>query len=85
MDFYEECKSDASLHSTSKLEQLLLNLDKKEAESLRKALLDPSIPSRTIERVLQKNKISCGLWSINTWRKDHEVPFNVKFLIEGKK
>jgi hypothetical protein len=83
MDFYEECKSDANLHSTSKLEQLLSRLDKKEAQSLREALLDPSIPSRTIERVLRKNKISCGLWSINNWRQENKVPYNVKVMIEG--
>lgn len=83
MDFYEECKSDASRRTTSKVEQLLSRLDKKEAQSLREALLDPSIPSRTIERVLRKNKISCGLWSINNWRQENKVPYNVKVMIEG--
>lgn len=82
MDFYEQCKSDANQRPTSKVEHLLSTLDKKEAESLRKALLDPAIPSRAIERVLQKNKINCGLWSINQWRKANEVPYNSRVLIE---
>lgn len=82
MDFYEECKSDAKQHSTSKVEHLLSTLDKKESESLRKALLDSSISTRTIERVLQKNKINCGVWAINQWRKAHNVPLSTKVLIE---
>lgn len=81
MDFYDECKTDAKQHSISKIEYLLSTLDKKESESLRKALLDSSIPSRTIERVLQKNKINCGIWSINQWRKANGVDIGRKALI----
>lgn len=85
MDFYEECKSDTKHHSESKVEQLLSTLDKKESESLRKALLDSAISTRTIERVLQKNKINCGMWAINQWRREQNVPFGKKVLIEEGK
>lgn len=82
MDFYDECKADARQRSTSKIEQLLSTLDKKESESLRKALADPAIPSRTIERVLQKNKINCGVWSVIQWRKANNIPVSAKALID---
>ena len=69
MDIYEECKQEAIKSSTNKVEVLLETLNKKDAESLKKALLDPAISTRTIARVLESNKIECGVWAINKWRR----------------
>lgn len=73
MDFYEECKSDTKQRQTLKVDNLLKSLNKKDAESLRKALLDQDVPTRSIERVLRSNKIECGAWAINTWRKANNI------------
>lgn len=73
MDIYEQCKVDAAKFATNKVVVLLEQLDKKEAQSLKKALLDPTIPTRAIERVLQANNIDCGMWAINSWRKKNGI------------
>jgi len=56
-----------------KVDNLLISLNKKDADSLRKALLDPDISTRSINRVLEGNKIDCGCWAINAWRKANNV------------
>jgi len=73
MDFYEACKSDAKQQKMLKVDILLGSLNKKDADSLRKALLDSDVPTRSIKRVLEENKIDCGCWSINAWRKANNV------------
>ena len=85
MDIYEQCKSDTKQHPVSKVDVVLESLDKKDAESLKKAFLDPSISTRTIERVLENNNVSCGLWAINRWRKTNNVKLKSTSAIEGKK
>ena len=85
MDIYEQCKSDPKQHLLSKVDVVLKTLDKKDAESLRKALLDPSISTRTIERVLGDNNVGCGVWAINKWRKTNGVKLVSTAAIEGKK
>lgn len=73
MDFYEQCKTDANQKKQLKVDIVLQELDKKDAESLKKALLDDTIPSRTIARVLEGNSIDCGVWAVNQWRKSNGV------------
>ena len=73
MDIYEECKLESNKSPTNKVKILLDTLNKKDAEGLRKALLDPNISTRTIARVLEGNKIDCGVWAINTWRRQNGV------------
>lgn len=75
MDIYEQCKTDAKQKNTtaSKIDVVLSELSKKDAESLKKALLDENIPTRTIERVLRENGIECGQWAINHWRRTNKV------------
>lgn len=73
MDFYEQCKTDANQNKQLKVDAVLQELDKKDSESLRKALLDETIPSRTIARVLEGNSIDCGSWAINQWRRTNGV------------
>ena len=85
MDIYEQCKSDPKQHQLSKVDVVLKTLDKKDAESLRKALLDPSISTRTIERVLGDNNVGCGVWAINNCRKTNWVKLVSTAAIEGKK
>jgi hypothetical protein len=73
MNIYEQCKTEVKQQTQSKLESVLLELDKKDAESLKEALLDETIPSRAIARVLEQNSIECGVWAINQWRKKSGV------------
>lgn len=73
MDFYEQCKTDVSQHKQLKVDAVLQELEKKDSESLKKALLDETIPSRTIARVLEGNSIDCGVWAVNQWRKSNGV------------
>jgi len=84
MDFYEECKSDTKQHKSLKVDNLLASLNKKDAESLKKALLDPDVPTRAIERVLLNNKIECGCWAINQWRKTNGITLRSSNAIGGK-
>ena len=85
MDIYEQCKSDTKQHQISKVDVVLKSLPKKDSESLKKALLDPSISTRTIERVLSDNNVHCGLWAINNWRKKNNVKLKSTSNIDGKK
>ena len=85
MDIYEQCKSDAQQHSLNKVDVVLESLDKKDAESLRKALLDPSMSTRTIERVLRDNDVCLRQWAINSWRKENGVKLKSNNSIAGKK
>jgi hypothetical protein len=73
MDIYEECKQETNKSSSNKVKTLLEKLNKKDAESLKRALLDPAISTRTIARVLESNKIDCGVWALNTWRRQNGV------------
>jgi hypothetical protein len=73
MDFYEQCKTDAKHTKQLKVDLVLGELDKKDSESLKKALLDETIPSRAIARVLEANSIDCGIWAVNQWRKNNGV------------
>ena len=86
MDIYEQCKADAEKNSNTKVEALLKTLSKKDADSLRKAMLDPAIPTRAICRVLEENKINCGMWAINKWRKSNgiELKASQKLYVEKK-
>lgn len=84
MDFYEECKSETKQNQSLKVDNLLASLNKKDAESLKKALLDPDVPTRAIERVLHKNKIDCGCWAINQWRKANGIILRTTNTIGGK-
>ena len=73
MDFYEQCKTDANHKKQLKVDVVLKELDKKDSESLKRALLDETIPSRAIARVLEGNSIDCGVWAVNQWRKKNDV------------
>ncbi len=73
MDIYEECKIQASRSVKLKVDYFLTELPKKDAEGLKKALLDEVISSRTISRVLSENGIECGVWAINQWRRVNKV------------
>lgn len=73
MDIYEQCKTQAQRVTKLKVDVVLDQLPKKDAEGLRKALLDEAIPSRTIERVLLENNIECGVWAINQWRRVNKI------------
>lgn len=84
MDFYEECKSETNQHQSLKVDNLLASLNKKDAESLKKALLDPDVPTRAIERVLRKNKIECGCWAINQWRRTNGITLRTTNTLGGK-
>ena len=84
MDFYEECKSETKQQKSLKVDNLLASLSKKDAESLKKALLDPDVPTRAIERVLHNNKIDCGCWAINQWRKNHGIALRSSHALGGK-
>jgi 16S rRNA U1498 N3-methylase RsmE len=83
MDIYEQCKTEVKQHTKSKIESVLLELDKKDAESLKKALLDETIPSRAIARVLEQNSIECGIWAINQWRKKNGVKIYSSSMTKG--
>lgn len=69
MDIYEECKKASHTTKTPKMDILLGELPKKDAESLKQALLDEVISSTTIQRVLMENGIKMGKWSILEWRR----------------
>jgi hypothetical protein len=85
MDIYEQCKADAEKNSSMKVDVLLGNLSKKDADSLRKALLDATIPTRAICRVLEENKIECGMWAVNKWRKANGVVLkSTQLFMENK-
>lgn len=73
MDIYEQCLEEAKKVNKLKIDCLLEQLSKKDAESLKKALLDENVPARSIQRVLVQNKIKCGNWSINQWRRENNV------------
>lgn len=74
MDIYEQCKIVVIKNKNKlRLDVVLEQLPKKDRESLRKALLDESVPSRTIEKVLIENQINCSNWSINRWRRENNV------------
>lgn len=73
MDFYKDCKEEVSRTNSLKVDNLLASLSKSDADNLKKALLDKEIPSRAIQRVLLKNKIKCGAWAINQWRKENGI------------
>jgi hypothetical protein len=73
MDIYEECKTQTNRLAKLKVDYFLTELPKKDAESLRSALLDDVISSRTISRVLLENGIECGVWAINQWRRVNKV------------
>lgn len=74
MDIYEQCKIVVIKNKNKlRLDVVLEQLPKKDRESLRKALLDESVPSRTIEKVLIENQINCSNWSINRWRRVNNV------------
>jgi hypothetical protein len=73
MDIYEQCKTQANRVTQLKIDVVLEQLSKKDADSLRKALLDETIPSRGIERVLIDNNIDCGKFAINRWRQKNNV------------
>lgn len=83
MDFYEQCKTDANHKKQLKVDVVLQELDKKDAESLRKALLDETIPSRTIARVLEGNSIDCGVWAVNQWRKSNGIKSQYGSVVKG--
>ena len=55
MDIYEQCKTQANRVTRLKIDVVLEQLSKKDADSLKKALLDETIPSRGIEKVLIDN------------------------------
>ncbi len=73
MDIYEQCKTQADRITKLKIDIVLEQLSKKDADSLRQALLDENIPSRSIERVLMENSVECGQWAINRWRRENKV------------
>lgn len=83
MDFYEQCKTDANHKKQLKVDVVLQELDKKDAESLKKALLDETIPSRTIARVLEGNSIDCGVWAVNQWRKTNGIRSQYGSVVKG--
>lgn len=85
MGIYEQCKSDTNQTQMSKVDVVLQSLGKQDAESLKKALLDESIPTRSIQRVLKSNKINCGLWAINQWRQANGIKLKSNSAIEEKK
>jgi hypothetical protein len=85
MGIYEQCKSDTNQNQISKVDVVLQSLSKADSEGLKKALLDPTISTRAIERVLENNNIICGLWAINNWRKKNNVKLKSTSAIEGKK
>ena len=85
MEIYEQCKSEAKQNHNLKVDNLLNSLDKKDSESLKKALLDSSIATRAIARVLEANNISCGMWAINQWRRTNGVELKATYSFEGKK
>ena len=85
MNIYEQCKSDSSKNEMCKVDVVLKSLSKQDAESLKKALLDSTISTRTIERVLESNNVRCGSWAINKWRKMNNVKLKSNSAIEGKK
>lgn len=73
MDFYKACKSDTRQRQALKVDLLLESMHKKDAESLRKAMLDQNISTRSIKRVLGENKIICGCYAINAWRQANKI------------
>lgn len=73
MDIYEQCAKEAKKVNKRKVDSVLEQLPKKDAESLKKALLDENVPTRSIQRVLMQNSINCGNWAINQWRRDNQV------------
>ena len=85
MDFYEQCRADADKNSGLKVDALLQALPKKDADSLRKALLDDSISTRAIVRVLEENNYKCGMWAINKWRKEHDIILKTTHMIKDAK
>jgi hypothetical protein len=85
MDIYEQCKTDSKQINSLKVDNVLDSLDKKDSESLKKALLDTSISSRAIARVLHTNNIDCGMWAINQWRRAHNIKLKTSSSYEGKK
>jgi len=85
MGIYEQCKSDNDRNQISKIDVVFQSLNKKDSESLKKALLDPSISTRAIGRVLKSNNIVCGLWAINSWRKKNNVKLKSNSSIEWEK
>jgi len=85
MDIYEQCKSDSKQINSLKMDNILNSLEKKDSESLKKALLDTSISSRAIARVLSTNNIDCGMWAINQWRRDNGVKLKTTSSYERKK
>jgi hypothetical protein len=85
MDFYEQCRADSNKNVGLKVDALLQALPKKDADSLKKALLDETISSRAIARVLEENNYNCGMWAINKWRKSNNVILKSTHMIGEKK
>jgi hypothetical protein len=85
MDLYEQCKKDSNKNICLKVDALLKALPKKDAESLKKALLDENVSTRAIARVLEENNYTCGIWAINKWRKLNNVISKSTHAIEEKK
>ena len=85
MEIYEQCKSETKQSNVLKVDNVLASLEKKDSESLKKALLDSSISTRAIARVLETNDIGCGIWAINQWRRVNGIGLTSPTSFKGKK
>lgn len=70
MGIFEECTQpqESRQYRGAKVDSILASLSKQDKESLVEALMEESIPSERISRVLSKRGIVVGKHAINYWR-----------------